>query len=83
VGTGEFFREMEQVKSMIHTISRDLAVAGIGGGSTGGGSSKVGANSALKTLIKQECEKKVDQERVDELLKAKADVASLREIIER
>lgn len=38
---------MDYIKGMLHTISRELAIAGIGG--TGGGK---GGNNAMKILIK-------------------------------
>ena len=52
VSTSEFFREMEAVKSQIYSISRDLAMAGIGGSSSSGGGNKAANNSAIKTLIR-------------------------------
>lgn len=60
VSTSEFFREMESVKSQIYSISRDLAMAGIGGSSSSGGGNKAANNSAIKTLIRQEIERKAD-----------------------
>ena len=60
VSSSEFFREMESVKSQIYSISRDLAMAGIGGSSSSGGGNKAANNSAIKTLIRQEIEKKAD-----------------------
>jgi hypothetical protein len=48
----EFWREIDYVKSMIHTVSRDLALAGLAGQSSGGGGNKSSSNSAIKTLIR-------------------------------
>lgn len=60
VSTTEFFREVESIRSQIYSISRDLAMAGIGGASSSGGGNKAANNSAIKTLIRQEIEKKAD-----------------------
>lgn len=60
VSTTEYFREMDSIKSQIYSISRDLAMAGIGGSSSSGGGNKAASNSAIKTLIRQEIERKAD-----------------------
>lgn len=83
VSSTEFFRELESVKSQIYSISRDLAMAGIGGSSSSGGGNKAANNSAIKTLIRQEIERKADQDKVDEAIKLKADIAELKEVIAR
>ena len=83
VSTSEFFRELESVKSQIHSISRDLAMAGIGGSSSSGGGNKASNNSAIKTLIRQEIEKKVDFDRLEEFLKVKADLTEFRDLVAR
>ncbi len=62
------------MKSNIHTISRDLAIAGIAGQSSSGGGNKGPTNSAIKALIKQEMERKIDENRMNEALSRKADV---------
>ena len=48
----EFWREIDYVKSMIHTVSRDLALAGLAGQTSGVGDNKPSSNSAIKTLIR-------------------------------
>jgi hypothetical protein len=70
VSTSEFFREMEHLKGMMHTMSRELAVAGIGGSnvSSSAASKGSGGSAALRTLIKQECENKVDKDALDDML---------------
>ena len=58
-------------------------MAGIGGSSSSGGGNKAANNSAIKTLIRQEIERKADQDKVDEAIKLKADLAELKEVIAR
>ena len=83
ISTLEFWREIDYVKSMIHTVSRDLALAGLSGQSSGGGGSKSTSNSAIKTLIRQEIETKVDEERLTLALSAKADTLDLKDLVTR
>ncbi len=83
MSTSEFWKEIDLIKSMMHTISRDMAIAGIAGQSSGGGGNKGPSNSAIKALIRQEIERKVDEDRLNEVLVKKADISELREIINR
>ena len=68
---------------MIHTVSRDLALAGLSGQSSGGGGNKSTSNSAIKTLIRQEIEKKVDEEKLNLALSTKADSLDLKDLLTR
>lgn len=64
VSTSEFWKEIEHVKTLIHSISREMAVAGIGGVAVGASSANKSSSggvgsAALRTLLKQECENMV------------------------
>lgn len=91
VSQAEYTRELEHIKSGLYNITREMAVAGIGGGSGGGAqgplasgaSSNKNANAALRILVKQEMEGKVDHGEVVEMLKDKAEAKALRELIAR
>jgi hypothetical protein len=53
----------------MHSMSRELAIAGIGANTASSAVTKSsGGSAALRTLIKQECDQKVDKERLEELL---------------
>ena len=72
ISVNEYSREMDYLRGMLHTISREMAIAGIGGTTSGGGQ---GANTALRVLVKQECENKIDTSRFQELMLNKADLS--------
>ena len=78
VSISEFWKEIDHIKSMMHTMSRELAGAGIGGAS-----GNKGGNSVIRTMIKQECEGKIDKVLVDQMLVEKADLKAFHELIKR
>ena len=78
VSTNEFWKEIEYVKSMIHTMTRELAVAGITSQqAASGGKRAVGPDTgALRTMIKAEIDKRVigqDADLIANTAKADAD----------
>ena len=55
VSNGEFWKEIEHIKSMIHSMNREMAVAGIGGSGTSiaaSGKKLSSGHGAMKILIK-------------------------------
>ena len=55
MSNGEFWKEIEHIKSMIHSMNREMAVAGIGGSGTSiaaSGKKLSSGNGAMKILIK-------------------------------
>jgi len=69
VSTSEFWKEIEYVKSMIHTMTRELAVAGITSQQASSGGKKGPDTGALRTMIKAEVEGKVDRDELKAMLK--------------
>eukprot|EP00347_Sterkiella_histriomuscorum_P013924 403362834 len=69
----EFKNEMQKIKNTIQLVAE----------SGGGGGSKSQMNAGLKVLIRQETEKKVDLEQLEELLKQKAQQDFVQDMLER
>jgi hypothetical protein len=66
---------MEHLKGLMHSMSRELAIAGIGANAASSAVTKSsGGSAALRTLIKQECDQKVDKDHLEELLEEKASI---------
>lgn len=61
-----------------------MAIAGISANAASSAVTKSsGGSAALRTLIKQECDQKVDKDHLDELLELKANMQDFNELIKR